>query len=259
MTSKLAMDDIEALIAEGCVVHPSDVVKLNAIGLRIEKRPDFRLASLPRIAVMGNVIFRQPTIAQDIFLDDARQVLSDDPATNLALDAWVLAHPDECFKKLKHPFWFITKCRLWVKKNLGGRQATQVRRALDYCLFGVDSATGESPVYMTENEIFYELPDEPLSRGEKQFANATAFGLDALAVLRSTSPVLEAMMERAYLLNELKAISQDEKEAIGEYYSTLEWLKKKARAEKEKKELEASMNKDTTEKEEVKKEGETNG
>ena len=209
--------------------------------MKIEKRPDFRLASLPRIAVMGNVIFRQPTIAQDIFLDDAHQVLADDPATNLALDAWVLAHPDECFKKLKHPFWFITKCRLWVKKNLGDKSATEVRRALDYCLFGVDPATGETPVYMTDNQIFYELPDEPLSRGEKQFANATAFGLDAISVLRSTSPILEAMMERAYFLNELQAVGQDEKEAIGEYYSTLEWVKKKAMAEKEKQELEKNI------------------
>ena len=62
MTSKIAAEDIESLIAEGCIVHPSDVVRLNALGLRIEKRPDFRLASLPRVALVGGVLFREPTI-----------------------------------------------------------------------------------------------------------------------------------------------------------------------------------------------------
>lgn len=260
MLSKMAEADIEALMSKGYTIHPADIVRLNALALKIEKRPDFRLASLPRIAVMGNVIFRQPTIAQDIFLDDARQVLSDDPATNLALDAWVLAHPEECFEKLKHPLFFIAKCRRWVKKNLGDRRATEVRRALDYCLFGVDPSTGETPVYMTENQIFYELPDEPLSRGEKQFAAATSLGMDALAVLRSTSPILEAMMERAYIINDLSGLGQDEKEVIGEYYSTLEWVKKKAEAEKEKEELEKKMKEEEQNKtEETKKEGDTNG
>lgn len=57
MTSKLAMEDIETLIEEGCIVHPSDVVRLNALALKIEKRPDFRLATLPRVALCGGVLF----------------------------------------------------------------------------------------------------------------------------------------------------------------------------------------------------------
>lgn len=71
MVSEMAREDIEGLMAEGCVVHPSDVVRLNALGLKLEKLPDFRLAAMPRIAVIGDVVLRQPTIAQDMFLDDA--------------------------------------------------------------------------------------------------------------------------------------------------------------------------------------------
>lgn len=58
MTSHLAMEDIEALIDEGCVVHPADVVRLNALALKIEKRPDFRFATLPRVALCGGVMFQ---------------------------------------------------------------------------------------------------------------------------------------------------------------------------------------------------------
>ncbi len=57
MTSNLAIEDIEALIDEGCTIHPSDVIRLNALGLKIEKRPDFRLATLPRVALCGGVLF----------------------------------------------------------------------------------------------------------------------------------------------------------------------------------------------------------
>ena len=57
MTSNLAIEDIEALIDEGCVVHPSDVIRLNALGLKIEKRPDFRFSTLPRVALCGDVRF----------------------------------------------------------------------------------------------------------------------------------------------------------------------------------------------------------
>ena len=58
MVSKLAMEDIESLMEEGCVVRPSDVIRLNALGLKLEKLPDFRLAAMPRAAVIGDVILR---------------------------------------------------------------------------------------------------------------------------------------------------------------------------------------------------------
>ena len=119
MVSKLAEEDIEALIEEGCTIHPSDVIRLNALGLKIEKKPDFTLSALPRIAVVGDVVLRQPTIAQDIFLDDATEILSNDPATILALETYVLSHPDDTYGKLRHPFLFSLKCKAWMKRKLG--------------------------------------------------------------------------------------------------------------------------------------------
>lgn len=57
MTSKMAMEDIRALQDEGCVVQPEEVCRLNALGLKLEKRPDFRFAALPRVALCGGVLF----------------------------------------------------------------------------------------------------------------------------------------------------------------------------------------------------------
>lgn len=234
MVSKLAEEDIEALLDEGCVIHPSDIIRLNALGLKIEKSPDFRLASLPRIAIVGDVILRQPTIAQDIFLDDAAQVLSNDPATALALETYVLAHPDESFDKLKHPFLFSLKCKAWMKRKLGNQLATEVRRAVDFCLFGVDPRNGESPVYMSDkNDKKIMLPDSPLSSALRLWFSATSMGIDSVSALRATSPQLEAMIERAWFLNSLGKCSDDEKELTAEYFATLEEIKKKAYSERD--------------------------
>lgn len=126
MVSQLAQEDIEAMIDEGCIVHPSDVIRLNALGLKLEKLPDYRLVAMPRIAVVGDVVFRQPTIAQDMFIDDAEEIMRADPATRLSLKAYVLAHPDETFGKLRHPFCFSLKCKAWIKRKLGKQLATEI-------------------------------------------------------------------------------------------------------------------------------------
>lgn len=238
MVSETAMENIAALESEGLHISARDVIRLNALGLRLEKTADFRLASLPRIAVLGDVVLRQPTIAQDIFLDDAIQVMSADPATLLALEAYVLSHPDEKFGKLKHPFWFAIKCKAWIKNHLGNCLATEVRRAVDYCLYGTDQKTGERPVYMTDNEDHFELPDSPLSKAVRLFFSATSLGIDSVAALRATSPQLEAMIERAWLLNQLGAVSDAEKAATAEYFATLDEIKRKAESARDGKKAE---------------------
>lgn len=57
MVSQLAIEDIKALTDEGCTVSPEDVIRLNALSLKIERQPDFRFSTLPRVALCGDVRF----------------------------------------------------------------------------------------------------------------------------------------------------------------------------------------------------------
>ena len=152
MTSRLAMDDLKSLMAEGCEVSPEDVVRLNSLGLLIQKRPDFSLAALPRVALCGGVLFRQPTIAQDIFLDQMLNILDgNDEGTRLALEAYVLAHHDkDWFNLPRMPKVFAVKCAAWVKWKLGKETASKVRQAIDFCKYGVNPIDGEYPVFVTD-------------------------------------------------------------------------------------------------------------
>ena len=241
MTSNLAIEDIEALIEEGCVVHPSDVIRLNALGLRIEKQPDFRFSCLPRVALCGDIRFQQPTIEQDIFLDTTLQLFSKDEGTVLALEAYVLAHPEKDWHKMKlFPWAFAAKCAMWVKKHLGKETVGKVRAAIDYVKSGMNPMDGEHPVYVKDDEFdkWYDATG-PKSFSLRQYTEACACGIAPYAALKATSPQLTAMIERAYLLNE-RDISKDEKQATAEYFATLQHIQAKARAERDAKRSEAS-------------------
>lgn len=72
MTSEMAMEDIREMRSAGVDVAPEDVVRLNALGLRVERQgraPDFHV--LPRVAFVGDLVLREPTIAQELWLAEA--------------------------------------------------------------------------------------------------------------------------------------------------------------------------------------------
>lgn len=234
MTSNLAIEDIEALIDEGCTIHPSDVIRLNALGLKIEKRPDFRLATLPRVALCGGVLFVQPTIEQEIYLDNMLQVFSSNEGTKIALEAYILAHPDKDWSKRQmFPRMFALKCAYWIKKHLGKETYTKVRAAIDYCKYGMNPMDGEYPVYVTDETFdkwYYDSGEKSTSM--RLYLQACTLGIASDAALRATSPQLTAMIERAFLLND-RNISQDEKEATAEYFATLSKIKEEAYARRD--------------------------
>lgn len=234
MCSEMAMEDIRSLMAEGCVIQPEDVVRLNALSLKIEKKPDFRLSTLPRVAVCGGVLFIQPTIEQDIFLDNMFQIYSKDDGTRLALEAYVLAHPDSNWSKRPiFPSLFAIKCTYWIRKNLGKENATKVRAAIDYCKYGMNPFDGEYPVYAKDEtwDKWYDATGDK-SMSMKQWLEACALGVDSAAALKATSPQLAAMIERAYILKD-RNISEDEKVASAQYFATLNYIKEKAYAERD--------------------------
>lgn len=251
MLSKMAESDIEALISEGCVVHPSDVVRLNALALKIEKRPDFRLATLPRVALCGEVLFQQPTIAQDIFLDNVSEIFASNAGTVLALEAYVLAHPEKKFDNPPtFPRLFALKCIRWIRKHLKNETVDKVRHAIDYCKFGMNPMDGEYPVYMTD-ETFDKWYGEAgeLSGSMKKYIQACTYGIAPESALRATSQTLTAMLERAAILNDLK-VEDQEKQATAEYYATLHEIQDACRKERDEK-----QKKETKETNEVKENG----
>lgn len=242
MISKLAIEDIEEITKQGGTVSPRDVIRLNALGLKITDDPNYELATLPRCASLNGILFKQPNIEQDMFLDDAARIYNADNSTILALEAYVLAHDEVKWKNLRHPKIFAIKVGAWVKVNLGKVTAQQLRRALDFCLYGVDPDSGEMPVLMAdEKEKLKSGIGTDKSWALSKYLHATSIGIDSVSALRATSPQLSAMIERAYMLNKVP-LSDDEKEATAEYYMTLDYVKKRAFPKKEDEEKQVTAN-----------------
>lgn len=228
MVSDLAIEDIESIIREGGTVAPRDVIRLNALGLKITDDPTYELAAMPRVASLEGIVFRQPSIAQDMLLDEATRIYNADKATILALEAYVLAHDDVDWAELRSPKVFAIKVGGWVKANLGKVTADQLRRTIDYCLYGVDPDTGEMPVLMAdERETLKSGIGTDKSWALAKFLHAASIGIDSVAALRATSRQLAAMIEKAYLLNRVP-LSDKDKAATAEYYMTLDDVRKRA-------------------------------
>ena len=90
-------------------------------------------------------------------------------------------------------------------------------------------------MYMSDKDEKMLLPDAPLSNAVRLWLSATCLKVDSAAALKATSPQLEAMIERAWILNQLGTCSDDEKQATAEYFKTLEDVKKRAYAERDNK------------------------
>ncbi len=75
MVSEMAMEDLAAMKAEGIEVPVRDAVRLNAFGLKVEHAShaaDFHV--MPRVAFLGDVALREPTISDDLWLNRAAAV-----------------------------------------------------------------------------------------------------------------------------------------------------------------------------------------
>lgn len=117
------------------------------------------------------------------------EIFSKDKGTILALEAYVLAHPEKKFDNPPtFPRIFALKCIKWIRKHLKNETADKVRHAIDFCKYGMNQIDGEYPIYMTDETFdkwYYEAG--PLSTAMKKYIQACTYGIAPEAVLRATS------------------------------------------------------------------------
>lgn len=95
MVSKTAQADVEEMWEAGLKPTFADIIRLNALALEVERvKAGFALNELPRVAFLGNVAFREPTVGSEIWLADASRLFdADEPETFIILRAFSLSRP----------------------------------------------------------------------------------------------------------------------------------------------------------------------
>ena len=93
MISPTAISDIRAAISSGVPLTPEDIIRLNALGLRHDYSKDgAEMRIMPRLAWLGDVAFREPTIGHEIWMMDAASVFNLEHAeTRIKVRAFCLA------------------------------------------------------------------------------------------------------------------------------------------------------------------------
>lgn len=225
MVSDLAIEDIARIEREGGKVAPRDVVWLNALALRITADPACSLGSLPRVCVVEGVLIRQPSIAQDILLDELDALFDHDEGTTLAIEAYVLSHGTVDMPA--HPNMFAAKVQGWLRATFHKTTAAELRRAVDYVLYGATPEVDEfPPITEQKEEERADMPPHSSSLADWQMASA--LGIDSRAALAATSEALAAMIETAYLVSHKCPLSKEDTRRAGDYYRALEEVRKRS-------------------------------
>jgi len=146
MVSKSAQADIEEMWEAGLKPTFADIIRLNALALEVERtRAGFSLSELPRVAFLGNVAFREPTIGSEIWLAAASRLFAADEAETFALlRAFSLSRPQA---ELPDPAdeAAVLAAIQGFKDSLAFATLPQVMAATGYAVHGFLPDAGEAP------------------------------------------------------------------------------------------------------------------
>lgn len=227
MVSELAIEEAEKLAAKGTPLTPREIVRLNALGLELQKGKDTVSFALPRLAFLGDVVFREPTLGHDIWLDDVRRFADmDDVRTSLAVHAFALSHmdPDDlpALGKVRLRYDMMD-----FKRKMRKYTPRQISAALRWVTEGNDVRRGELPPPRNDDELVDE--SHSVAIGTLLDGIAVVTGLSVGDARHLTSAELFRLERRAMALRECNVDDVRKNIAQGDFYATLDELTARAK------------------------------
>ena len=146
MISKMAMEDIEALRGEGITVTPEEAIRLNAFGLKVERNTESsEFYAMPRVSVLGDVTFHEPTIGSELWLNRVGKTFDlDDVETFMQLRAYSLSRPHDQLAPPEDKENLKKAVCDFVSGKLAGYTVQQVQNAVSYAVLGNDPSKCEA-------------------------------------------------------------------------------------------------------------------
>jgi len=182
MISNLAKETVEQFKAEGLAPTFEDCIRLNALGLKIERgESSADLAALPRMAFLGDLILWEPTIAVRQWMDAAEHIVAGDYFSQLALAAFALNTPASELPRLDRASKLVKAVKRFADEELAPHTETQILAAVLYALHGGEP-TDDEDAEPTEAERdarrkCREIPTAMRSAARRVFAEAVALSI----------------------------------------------------------------------------------
>lgn len=237
MVSEMAMEDVEALCADGIEVPPREVVRLNALGLRVENAAHAPyLHAIPRAAELCGVLFREPTIGAEVWLARAMSVCVMDLDTLRMLRALETATP---LADLPEPESgeAMRNALETLKKRLADATVRQLDDVITWVVRGADHREEEfAPERPGKDGKTDEDGDNdfvPLAAGV--LYNGVLLRLGTVEQLRKMRPgeLMELTLQAQFLKFGQQAMKSRHAEALGNYLVARDAVKDAGKAKKE--------------------------
>ena len=242
MLADLLKKDLRQYAARGVNFAPADIVRLNALAVRVKLAQNPcsgvhlpRCVFMPPTSFFGReLVLREPTIAHELWLEQAAQWIDiADERNFLFLNAFALAILDpndlpDCFA----PRGVVKAVYRFAAKRLVRYTTDQLRNAVDYVLYGADWTAGELAVPK-------DSPDGPSFSGKSQtlglIIRAHAMRLTILLAdaRRMTASELGEAISEATVRDGSFDAKVARHDAMGDYVRTRDAIIARIKAEKE--------------------------
>lgn len=247
MISRFAIDEIEDMEAAGLRPTPRDIVRLNALGLKVERgESDAPIYRDRRCAWVGNVCLMEPTIGVTLFIGRCAEALGVPMAEcPLLVFAWCMSFrsaPKDTPPRKR----LIESIGKFVAAHFKDVTTRRLQAAVDYCRFGCDSETFERPARRAdadENAKLRTADDEAedearnIDIGVVHEAEAIGLGLSLADAMRHTRAQLNAIMSQAIEARARMSFPGGGKgnatkdRFTGEFYATLDEIRERLETE----------------------------
>lgn len=175
------------------------------------------------------MVFREPTIEQEIWFENAARIFNTDDDTTLFLTRAFSMRMGEELPDWSKPKKVRKQIDEFIKKELKGFTARQILSSVNYCIYGSDATVDEFPCseFTPTEEDIEKAAEMSNVIGVVHEAQAMRLGISMEEMKRMTKSELQSVINRA-LEREGVDVRKDNKNAtIADYYRTLEHIKKK--------------------------------
>lgn len=230
MVSDLFMKDWRAMTAAGVAFTPEDIVRLNALAVKVKltKNP-ISAVTLPRACFLGDIVLREPTLGHEMWVDCVSAYI--DLAANRNFQivyAYALSRdwgdlPDAaCAKRV------VARVFSFARRHLLGLTAEQVGDAVDYVVFGADWKAGELAPAREDGDAAPDGPRSALGVWVGAVAKRIPLTLDDAKRL-TASQILEITV-RAEVADRRYDFDEERKAALKDYVRAREEVRARCRA-----------------------------
>lgn len=237
MVSKIAKSAVEKLKSEGLSPTFEDVVKLNALGLKVERGGlSYEFGSVPRVAFLGDYVFREPTVAKRIWIEEALSLLNGDYFNQVCLTAYALNCPSNELPSLDRIGVLVAELAKFRDEVLLLYTDRQIMDAIEYALRG-DSPSLDEEKETTgekeEKEDVSALPEKLVSVSRQLLQEALSYGIDDECKNDLTVPELEKVIALAAMHSGVDVMKGEHGQAVGAFYKALGKIRERLTKERD--------------------------